>query len=235
MAVDVYITSPSEPDFSYVPSGLTTGAMVVWDHLSFTTEHRVHKYDDMNPSAQPKISSGHYFFDTFAFAIDPTRNSSVSIAMLAVGGAIEGFVVRSHDGPAKNAFASKPGDGLAKVEVESHVLRVEIKPSAIALANAISLLLVNWLATVGSIYITILVTSGRLERNNVVAVGPFSALVGIPTVRSLYVSSPALVTPVESASFFVQIVAVVACSVILLKVFTSHKTQYPPPGGQDLP
>jgi len=116
--------------------------------------------------------------------------------MLAVGGAIEGFVVRSHEGPAKNVFASDTGDGLVNVEVESHMLRVEIKPSAIALANAISLFLVNWLATVGSIYVTILVTSGRLERNNVVAVGPFSALVGIPTVRSLYVNSPSLVSPV---------------------------------------
>jgi len=150
----------------------------------------------MNPSTQPKVSSGHYFFDTFVFVIDPTTNQSVRIPMLAVSGAIEGFVVRFHDGLAKSVFASDPGDGLVNMEVESHVLRMEIKPSAIALANAISLFLVNWLATVGSIYVTILVTSGRLERNNVVAAGPFSALVGIPTVRSLYVNSPSLVSPV---------------------------------------
>lgn len=116
--------------------------------------------------------------------------------MLAVGGAIEGFVVQSHEGPPKDVFASNPGDRLANVEVESRVLLVEIKPSAIAVANAIGLFLVNWLATVGSIYVTILVTSGRLERNNAVAAGPFSALFAIPTIRSLYVSSPLLVSPV---------------------------------------
>ena len=168
----------------------------VWDHLSFTTEHRIHEYDNLSPSTPFKISSGHYFFDTPAFVTDPITNRSVRIATLVVAGTIEGFIIRSYDGPAKDAFASSPEDGLVNTEVESRVLRVEIRPSAIALANAISLFLINWLTTVGSIYVTILVTSGRLEKNNVVAAGPFSALVAIPTVRSFYVGSPSLVGPV---------------------------------------
>lgn len=142
------------------------------------------------------MSPNHYFFDTFAFVIDPITNHSVSITMLSVDGTIEGFAVHSHDAAATNVFASNPGDGTVNAEIESRVLLVEIKPSAIALVNAVSLFFINWLATVGSIYVTVLVTSGRLERNNLVAAGPFSALVAIPTVRSLYASSPPLVSPV---------------------------------------
>lgn len=146
----------------------------------------------MDPSAKPKVSSDHFFFDISAFAIDPTTNHSIHIAMFAIAGTVEDFVIGSRDAATTNAFVYNPGDG----SVESRFLRVEIKPSVIALANAVGLFLINWLATVGSIHVTILVTLGKLERNNVIAAGPFSALVAIPTVRSLYISSPPLAGPV---------------------------------------
>ena len=208
----------------------------VWDHLSFTTEHRIHEYNILDPSRQSKVSPAHYFFDTFAFVIEPTANHSVHIATLAVTGTVDDYVVHSHNAAATNLFTFSPGGDSVNAEVESRVLQVEIEPSAIALVNSISLFIVNWLAAVGSIYVTIMVTSGRLEKNNVAAAGPFSALVAIPTVRSLYVCSPALAGPIgesrdhfhprrlilppESTAFFVQISAVVSCSVILLGVFT---------------
>ena len=172
----------------------------VWDHLCFTTEHRIHRYNNPAPSRQLMAPSDHYVFDTLAFVIDPAANHSVRIATLAVTGTIGDFVVRSHDAAATNVLNSSPGGELVNTGIESRVLQVEIELSVIALANAISLFLINWLAAVGSIYVTIMVTSGRLERNNVAAAGPFSALVAVPTVRSLYISSPVLTGPVGESS-----------------------------------
>jgi len=60
----------------------------------------------------------------------------------------------------------------------------------IAKTFAICLFLVNWVLTVGSVYVTALVASKMLEVNSVVAALPFSASLTIPTVRSLYVDSP---------------------------------------------
>ena len=130
-----------------------------------------------------------YAFHAFAFAIDPTTNYSVQIAMFAVADGLGDFVVRSHDTTATSKFAY---DGLVTVEVESRALRAEIKRSAIAKASTICLFFVNWSLAVGSVYTTVLVALRRLGTNNMVAGLPFSALLAIPVIRSLYSTSPPL-------------------------------------------
>ena len=210
----------------------------VSDYLNFATEHRIHKYVGLSRSEQLMVSPDQYFFHTFAFAVDPTTNYSVPIAKLVVAGTTKDFAIRSHDTAAMNTLAYDPEK--EPVSVESRVLRVEIEPSVIALANAIGLFAINWLATIGSIYVTVLVTSGKLKKDSVIATGPFGALLTLPTVRSFYIDLPLLVSPVgescghnfhhsihalivlpESTAFFVEIVAVISCCVVLLMGFAS--------------
>ena len=116
--------------------------------------------------------------------------------MFGVHDTVGDFVVRSHDTAATSELTYDSGIGQVTTEVESRVLRGEIKQSAVAKSFAICLVLVNWMLTVGSVYVTALVTSGMLDANSVVAALPFSAPLTIPVVRSLYTNSPPLGTSV---------------------------------------
>ena len=109
--------------------------------------------------------------------------------MFGVHDTVGDFVVRSHDMAATSELTYDSGNGLVTTEVESRVLRGEIMQSAIAKAFAICLVLVNWMLTVGSVYITALIASRMLDVSSVVAALPFSAPLTIPMVRSLYVGS----------------------------------------------
>jgi hypothetical protein len=106
----------------------------------------------------------HYSFHAVAFAIDPTTNNSVHVAMFGVLDTIGDFVIRSHDAADTSKFTYESGDGLMSTEVESRVLRAEIKRSMIAKAFAICLFLGNWAMTIGSVYTTALVASTGWKR-----------------------------------------------------------------------
>jgi hypothetical protein len=96
-----------------------------------------------------------------------------------------------HTAATKN-FTCVSGGRPVTMEAESRVLLAEIKQSAITKAFAICLFLINWSSTVGSVYITALVASRKLEADSAVAALPFSTLLTVPAVRSLYFSSPSL-------------------------------------------
>jgi hypothetical protein len=134
----------------------------------------------------------HYSFHAFAFAIDPTTNSSVHVAMFGVLDTLADFVIHSHDAADTSKFTYDSGDGFITTEVKSRVLRGEIKRSAIAKAFAVCLFLVNWALTIGSVYTTTLVASGKLGTNSMATGLPFSTLLAIPTVRSLCSGPPPL-------------------------------------------
>jgi len=155
-------------------------------------EHQFGKYGKWNPAQDLMVPFEDYSFHAVAFAIDPTTNSSVRIATFGVLDTSVDFVIRSHDMAVTSNFTYESGDGLVTMEVESRALRAEIKQSMIAKAFMICLFLGNWAMTIGSVYTTALVASERLEANSVVAALPFSALLAIPTIRSLYISSPPL-------------------------------------------
>ena len=157
-------------------------------------EHRFDKYGKQNHTENPVVPFQHYSFNAFVFAIDHTTNRSVRIDTFCVLDTIGDFVIHSHDAPDMTEFTYDSGSGLVTAEVESRVLQGEITQSAIAKALTISLFLVNWTLTVGSVYITALVASRMLEANCMVAALPFSAPLTIPMVRSLYIDSSPLGT-----------------------------------------
>ena len=176
---------------------LTLRLCSIWDPPKFITEHSFDRYSEqylIDPFQR-------YGFDAFVFATDPTTNHSIHIAMFGVHDTVGDFVVRSHDTAATSELTYDSGNGLVTTEVESCVLRGEIRQSSIAKAFAICLVLVNWMLTVGSVYITALIASRMLDASSVVAALPFSAPLTIPMVRSLYVGSLPSGTPM--GQFFV--------------------------------
>ena len=155
-------------------------------------DHQFDKHGKWDPTQDLMVPFGRYGFHASAFAIDPLTNQSVQLAMFGIADALNDYIIRSYDVAGTTKFTHESEDGLVTTEVESRVLRAEIERSAIAKAFVISLFLGNWAATVGSVYTTALVVFGKLEANSMIAALPFSALVVIPTIRSLYISSPLL-------------------------------------------
>ena len=171
---------------------LTPRIRRIWDPPRFTTEHQFDKCGKWGPTEDLMVPFERYNFHAFAFAIDPTTNSSVRIAMFGVLDTLADFVIRSRDAADTRKFTFDAGAGPVTAKVESRVLRAEIERSAIAKAFAVCLFLINWALTIGSVYATVLVASGRLEVTSMVTGLPLSALLAIPTVRSLCSSSPPL-------------------------------------------
>ena len=164
----------------------------VIDQPRFTGEHRFDKCGKWDPTKDLVVPFEHYGFHASIFAIDPLTNSSVQIATFGITDTLGDFVIRSYDVANTAKFTYDSGDGLVTTEVGSRVLRAEIERSAIAKAFLICLFIGNWAVAVGSVYTTALVVFGKLEANSMIAVLPFSALLAIPTIRSLYINSPPL-------------------------------------------
>ena len=171
---------------------LTLRIRSILDPPRFITEHRFDKYGERELTEDLMVPFKRYDFHAFTFAVDPTTNNSVHIAVFGVFDTLADFVIHSRDAAGTSKFTYNSGDGLVTREVESRGLRAEIERSAIAKVFAVCLFLVNWALTIGSVYTTALVASGKLEVNSMVTGLPFSALLAIPTVRSLCSGSPPL-------------------------------------------
>ena len=157
----------------------------IWDSPRLITEHQFYKYGERDPTEDLIVPFKHYDLHAFAFTIDPITNSSIRIAVFGVFDTLADFVIRSHDAAGASKFTYDSGDGPVTTEVESRRLRAEIERSAIAKAFAVCLFLVNWALTMGSVYTTVLVVSGKLEVSSIVTGLPLSALLAIPNVRSI--------------------------------------------------
>jgi len=184
-----------------VATALTFRVHSIWDPPRFTVEHRFDKFGKRAPTENLMDPFQCYSFNAFIFAIDPAMNSTIHITMFSVLDSLGDFVVHSHDAPDTREFVHDSGNGLVTMEVESRILQGEIAWSAIAKAFAVCLFLVNWMLTVGSVYITALVASRMLDANSVVAALPFSAPLTIPAIRFLYTNSPLLGTSIGQPRF----------------------------------
>ena len=168
----------------------------IWDPPTFTTQHRFSNHGKWDLTRDLMVPFQHYTFNTLVFAIDPVTNHSVRIVIFSVLDILGDFVIRSHNAEDTIEFTYDSGNGTVTAGVESRLLRVEITRSAVAKALAICMFLANWALAIGSVYITALVAFRRLEANSMVAALPFSALLTIPTIRSLYTDSPPLRTSI---------------------------------------
>ena len=155
-------------------------------------DHQFDKCGKWDPVGDLVVPFEPYCFHASVFAIDPLTNTSVEIGMFGILDTPNDYVISFHNAAGTTDFTYESEDGLVTTEADSRVLWAEIKRSSIAKAFAICLFLGSWTVTIGSVYTTALVTFGRLEANSVVAALPLSALLAIPAIRSLYISSPPL-------------------------------------------
>lgn len=230
-------------------SGVT--ALMLFTHSSqdtvyFQTYHRFGAGTKRGYPEQLIIPFDRYTLHAFSAAIDPATNDSVYIAQFEVASSLGSFVILSRDVDAsERPYLSD--NGRVTPHTGSRVLNAEIKRSTIAQTFILSLALVNWLLTIGTVYVTTLVASGKMEANDVIAALPISMMLAIPEIRDLYTESPGLCTslgtfhvplpthscpdslPPDTAGFFVQLLAIALCELILLRILTRHRS--PPSQG----
>ena len=155
--------------------------------ISFDTEHR------MIPDNQSFIPLDQCYFTTFAFVIESSTNKSIPITLFAVGDSADGpvdFTTTFFEVETRNNFTYSTEDGPVTVEVESRTMLTTTKRSNNARALTFSMFAINWILTLGSVAIALVVFRRRGEVKDGVAFLPITIILSIPTIRSLYVGSP---------------------------------------------
>ena len=132
-----------------------------------------------------------YRLTAFAFVIERATNKSLPIATFAVGDAGPAdFTTTSVDTPTRNNFTYDTEDGPATVEVESHTISAKVRHSLRSRTLTFSMFAINWVLTLCSVAIALVVLRRRGEVKDGVAFLPITVILSIPTIRSLYVGSP---------------------------------------------
>jgi len=155
--------------------------------ISFDTEHWT------IPGNQSFIPLDRYYFTTFAFVIESTTNKSIPITMFTVGDGVYGpvdFTTASVEVETKNNFTYNTEDGPVTMEVQSRTVLATTRRSNNARAFTFSMFAINWILTLGSVIIVVVVFMRRGEVNDGVAFLPITVILSIPTIRVLYVGSP---------------------------------------------
>ena len=134
-----------------------------------------------------------YRFTTFAFVVERTTNKSIPITMFAVGDGDGGpvdFTTTFVEVETRNNFTYNTPDGPVTVEVESRTMVATTRRSNNARALTFSMFAINWILTLGSVVIVVVVFMRRGEVKDGVAFLPITVILSIPTIRVLYVGSP---------------------------------------------
>ena len=154
--------------------------------IYFDTEHR------MIPKDQNFIPLDQYSFTTFTFIIESSTNKSIPITLFAVGDSVDGpvdFTTSSSEVETRNNFTYSTEGGPVTVEVESRTMLATTRRSKNARALTFSMFAINWILTLGSVAIALVVFRRRGEVKDGVAFLPVTIILSIPTIRSLYVGS----------------------------------------------
>ena len=92
--------------------------------------------------------------------------------------------------PTTNQFTYEANDGQNTVEVESRTILAKVEYSARARAFTLSMLVINWILTLCSVAIALIVFSRRGRVKDGIALLPVTVILSTPTIRGLYVRSP---------------------------------------------
>lgn len=131
-----------------------------------------------------------YQFDASVFVIEKATNKSVPIIAFTAGDGPDNSVVSSTSEPTESWFTYDNGMGPNTIVASSSVVSVIIKRSWLAQAFILSMFLVNWALTLGSVYITLLIVTKKTKIDPVVLLFPVTLVLTIPTLQNLYVGSP---------------------------------------------
>jgi len=154
--------------------------------VSFDTEHTIetgNRYD---------TPLDRYSFTAFVFVVERATNKSVPITTFAVGdiGPAD-LTTTSVATPTKNQFTYDNEDGESTtVDVESRTMFAEVKYSTRGRAITFSMFVINWVLTLCSVVIALIVLGRRGSVKDAVALLPVTVILSIPAIRNLYVGSP---------------------------------------------
>jgi len=133
-----------------------------------------------------------YVLNAFVFVIDKATNQSVHITRFTTADPLNNFVTVSIDTETVNEFIYETENGTVTIQAESRALEVRIYRSILAQAFTMSMLLVNWALTVGSLYITLVMLVKREKMSEAVLALPITVVLTIPAIRALFIGSPPL-------------------------------------------
>ena len=128
---------------------------------------------------------------SFVFVVERATNKSVPITAFAVGDSGPAdFTTISVGVQTRSNFTYGAVDGPTTVEAESHTMFATVKHSTCARALTFSMLAINWVLTLCSVIIALVVVRRRGEVKDGVGFMPVTAILSVPTIRGFYVGSP---------------------------------------------
>ena len=151
---------------------------------AFNVEHDIDGWD------KDRVPFDTYYLTVLAFVIEKATNKSVPIITFSAGEGPNGFLVSSSEEQVKSNYTYDSGTGSTTVEVESHVVQIDVGRSKLARAFTMCLLLVDSGLAVGSTYVMLLVFFKRDGLDSTVLLLPVTIVLTIPALRGLYPGSP---------------------------------------------
>lgn len=139
---------------------LTVDACRTRELVSFRTNHELHP---SGPSADS------YIFHAFAFAIDPSTNLPVDVALFTIAGLPDGFATSSRRTTVSGGFVPSTDDGSTMVEIEAWTLEVKYRRSKLSGALTLCMFAMSWALTLGSVCVTLMaMTKGAVSLTTIV-------------------------------------------------------------------
>lgn len=131
-----------------------------------------------------------YVMDAFAFVIDTATNQSVPITKFAVADPLNNFVTHTVDSPTASKFTYDAGQGPVTIDVESRALELKITRGVLSRTFTMSMWIVNWALTAGTVYTTLVNLVSTQRMSDAVLALPITVILIIPAIRQLYVGGP---------------------------------------------
>lgn len=142
----------------------------------------------IDPGDQYYTPFHRYKFTALAFVVEKATNKSVPIVTFAAGDPGPGdFTTTSVMHPTLNKFTYDIGGGPTTVDINSTTIITTVRHSNRARALTISMFAINWILTICSVAIALIVLRRRGGVKDGVALLPVTVILSIPTIRSLYV------------------------------------------------
>ena len=167
-------------------SNLTLLLLSPLDLISFESDYRV-------TGEQYRTPLDRYDFAAFIFIINPATNFSVPVASFEVGDTGLGdFVTTSETGTSRTnfTFQSPLVNETLEVLIQSFMAHGTVRRTVRAQALTFLMFTINWLLTLCTLIITVIVANKSEVKEGVVLL-PVSIILSVPAIRALYIGSPA--------------------------------------------
>jgi len=219
-AVDVYLNAISDPIFSYTPAKYpkTDEVLFIFVADSFTMDF------DLGTATQDMVPFDVYSLTALVFVVDRETNTSLPVITFEAGSGTSGFDISSSEDAKKSSWTYESPSGPNTVVVDASFISITVKRSQLAQAFTLCLMLINSALTVGSAYIAFLAVVKREAVSDSVLLLPVTVVLIIPALRTLYVGSPPFGIYIDSFGFFLQMMTVALCSIVLLYSITLPAT-----------